>query len=110
MVNPAEVKGLIASLIRRGESVDPHDMTVVYGWIYSSYIALEPFPAAHRKFCEICLDSFDPPRKRFESGLTLLREAFEKMDEDFTVHEDKLSEDYKRLMRRVMEWVRQGVA
>lgn len=110
MVSPAEARELIASLIRRGETVDPHDMTVVYGWIYSSYLALEPFPADHRKFCKRCLDSLDPPGKRFKSGLTLLKQAFEKIDEDFTIRDDRLSEDYKRLLRRVREWTNQGVA
>jgi hypothetical protein len=108
MVNPAEAKELIASLIRRGESVDPHDMTVVYGWIYSSYLALEPLAAEHRRFCKLCLDSFDPPRKRFETGLTILREAFEKIEKDFTIPENKISEDYKRLLMRVLEWTEHG--
>ncbi|MBI4964779.1 MAG: hypothetical protein HY913_15995 [Desulfomonile tiedjei] len=108
MVTPADAKELLASLIRRGETLDSHDMTVLYGWIYSSYIALEPFPWEHRKFCERCLDSFDPPGKRFASGLLVLREALEKSDKALTIREAKLSDDYKKLLRRVLEWTKQG--
>lgn len=110
MVSPAEAKELIASLICRGETVDPHDMTVVYGWIYSSYLSLEPLPPEHRRFCKLCLDSFDPPTKRFETGLTILREAFEKIEKDFTIPENKISDDYKRLLMRVLEWTEHGAA
>jgi hypothetical protein len=110
MVSPAEAKELIASLIRRGETVDPHDMTVVYGWIYSSYISLEPLPAAHRKFCKLCLDSFNPPNKRFETGLTILKEAFEKIEKDFAIPKNKISDNYKRLLTRVQEWTEHGAA
>ncbi len=110
MVSPAEAKELIASLIRRGETVDPHDMTVVYGWIYSSYLALEPLPAQHSKFSKLCLDSFDPPRKRFETGLTVLREALEQIETGFTIDEGGISEDYEKLLRRVREWARHYVA
>jgi hypothetical protein len=110
MASPAEAKELIASLIRRGESVDPHDMTVVYGWIYSSYLALEPLPAQHSKFCKLCLDSFDPPRKRFETGLTVLREALEQIEAGFAIGGDGLSEDYEKLLRRVREWSQHDVA
>jgi hypothetical protein len=104
MVSPVEARELIASLINRGENLDPYDMTILYGWIYSSYLALEPLPTEHRKFCRSCLDSFDPPRKRFQSGLALLRTALEKAEKGFAIDEGSLSEDYKRLLKRVLEW------
>jgi len=109
MVSPTEARELIASLIYRGENLDPHDMTILYGWIYSSYLALEPFPTEHRKFCRSCLDSFDPPRKRFQSGLALLRTALEEAEKGLSINAGKLSEDYKRLLKRVLKWTPRNV-
>jgi hypothetical protein len=101
MVSGAQAQGIIASLIKQGEGLDTRDMTVTYAWIYSSYIALEPFPDEHSKFCERCLDSFDPPRKRFKVALLLLRSALKKAEAGLVVQEDAISANYTMLLERV---------
>ena len=101
MVKEAQAKELIVSLLKRGETIDPQDMTLLYAWMYSSYLALEPFPAAHRKYCKRCFDSFDPPAKRLRAALLILRSGLRKVEAGyFQIKEDKISADYTNLLKR----------
>lgn len=101
MVKEAQAKELIMSLLQRGETIDPRDMTLFYAWMYSSYLALEPFPSAHRKYCERCFDSFDSPGRRLRNALYILKSALKKAERgSFRIKEDKISADYAMLLDR----------
>jgi len=101
MAKETQARELLLSLLKRGETIDPHDMTLFYAWMYSSYLALEPLPAAHRKYCERCFESFDDPGKRHRVALCILRSALEKAQQaSFQIKEHKMSADYAKLLSR----------
>lgn len=101
MAKEAQARELLLSLIKRGETLDPHDMTLFYAWMYSSYLALEPLPAAHRTYCERCFESFDDPGQRLKAALCILRAALEKAQRrSFKLKEQMMSPDYSRLLYR----------
>jgi hypothetical protein len=104
MVSNTQAKALIKSLVNRGESLDPRDLTMFYGWVYSSYIALEPFPSERCKFCERCLDSFDSPDRKLSRGLVLLRIALGKLKRMPPLPEAEVSRDYLNLLHRFLQF------
>lgn len=106
MTNHLQAEELIESLINRGESLDPRDLTLFYGWIYSSYVSLEPFPLEHRKFCGRCLESFDSPNKRLKAGLSLMKAALEKAKQGQPIQDSSLSNDYRKLLNRFLQFSR----
>ncbi len=106
MTNHLQAEELIESLINRGESLDPRDLTLFYGWIYSSYVSLEPFPLEHRKFGERCLDSFDIPNKRLKVGLSVMKAALEKAKKGLPIEDSSVSDDYKKLLHRFLQFSR----
>jgi hypothetical protein len=102
MVDTSQVRGLIASLLHLGKNLDPEDMSVLYGWIYSVSVALQPFPLEHRYFCENCRDSFGIPRERLNAGLEALKLALNRVQEqEIVVRENDLSPDYLKLLKKV---------
>ncbi len=103
MVSKLQAKELIRSLVKRGEMLDPGDMTLFYGWVYSSYVALEPFPGEHCSFCKRCLDSFDPPDRKLRRGLLLLRSALGKLEKGISFPRIVVSEDYLKLLHRSLQ-------
>ena len=106
MVSYAQAKELIESLVNRGEGLDPRDLTLFYGWVYSSYVALEPFPSEHRRFCRRCLDSFDTPDRKLKTGLVLLKSALGKQEKCLPLAEMTLSSDYLKLLARFLQFSR----
>jgi hypothetical protein len=102
MVDHSQAKELIARLLDKGEQVHPSDLTMFYAWIYSSYIALEPFPSEHRRFRQHCMDSFDPPRRRLRVGRHILRLALEQNGKNFVIKAEAISENYMRLLERAL--------
>jgi hypothetical protein len=104
MVSNTQAKALIKSLVNRGESLDPKDLTMFYGWVYSSYVALEPFPSEHCKFCERCLDSLDSPERKLRRGLILLRTALGKLKRVPQLPEIAISKDYLNLLHRFLQF------
>ncbi len=103
MVSQAEAKKFLSSLIKFGKTLDPEDTTVLYGWIYSSSVALQPFPAEHDRFCHLCLHSFSPPETRLKTGLKILKTVLEKAEAGLAICEDNISDDYCKLLRRVFQ-------
>ncbi|MBI5250669.1 MAG: hypothetical protein HY912_14355 [Desulfomonile tiedjei] len=106
MVNHLQAKELLQSLVNRGESLDTRDLTLFFGWIYSSYVSLEPFPVEHRKFCERCLDSFDSPNIRHQAGLALLKSALAKAERGRPIPDSTVSKDYLNLVNRFFQFCR----
>ncbi len=102
MVNLSQAKELIGRLLATGEQVQPSDLTMFYAWIYSSYIALEPFPSAHGKFRRHCMDSFDPPHRRLRIGRHILRAALAEDGKNFVIEGEAVSENYMRLLERAL--------
>jgi len=101
MVKEEQAKELVLSLLQRGETIDPRDLTLFYAWMYSSYLALEPFPSAHRKYCERCLDSFEGPSKRLKAALLIMKAALRRAERGpFKIKEDSISTDYAKLLTR----------
>jgi hypothetical protein len=101
MAKETQARELLLSLVKRGETLDPRDLTLFYAWMYSSYIALEPLPSAHRKYCKHCFDSFDEPGKRHRVALCILRSALETaLQSSFEIKEHKISADYANLLTR----------
>lgn len=101
MITYVEVTGLLESLIRQGEILDTSDLTMFYGWMYSSYIALEPFSREHQKFYHMCLDSCPPLAERQQYGLYLLKRALTKTPKKVQIQETTMSGGYLMLIKRV---------
>ncbi|HMK33810.1 MAG TPA: hypothetical protein VK463_02000 [Desulfomonilaceae bacterium] len=102
MVDLRQAKGLITSLLRYGENLDPEDMSVLYGWIYSASVALQPFPAEHRAFSACCRESFDAPRERLNAGLNALREVLENPENESGFQQEIITVDYQKLLKKVL--------
>jgi hypothetical protein len=101
MITYVEVTGLLDSLIKQGEILDTSDLTMFYGWMYSAYIALEPFPKEHRKFYHVCLDSCPALSDRQKYGLYLLNRAILKAPKKIRIQESAMSGGYLMLIKRV---------
>ena len=106
MVNHLQAKELLESLVNRGESLDPRDLTLFYGWIYSSYVSLEPFPSEHLRFCHRCLDTFDTPNRKLKAGLALLKSAVGKAEKGLPIPDSIISQDYVKLLNRFLQFGR----
>ncbi len=104
MVNYVQAQELLKSLVNRGQGLDPRDLTLFYGWVYSSYVALEPFPSEHRRFCERCLDSFDTPDRKLKRGMLLLKSALEKLEKGSALPKLSPSKDYLKLLTRFLQF------
>ncbi|AFM25384.1 hypothetical protein [Desulfomonile tiedjei] len=103
MVNHIQAGTLIRTLLSRADTLDPRDLTLFYGWVYSSYLALEPFPNEHKKFCRRCLDSFDSPNRKLKVGCVLLQSALWKSEHNIPIKQN-VSEDYRKLLQRSMQY------
>ena len=103
MSTRADVKELLESFILQGETLDPEDMSVLYGWIFSASVAIQPFAEEHREFCDLCRNSFDPPRARLQAGLNALKKALEALEAGAHISEKDISADLSRLMERVLK-------
>lgn len=101
MVSQAEAQKFLLSLIKLGKTLDPEDTTVLYGWLYSSSVALQPFPSEHDRFCNLCLHSFSPPETRLKMGLRIMKSALEKAESGLPIRQEHISDDYCKLLRRV---------
>jgi hypothetical protein len=91
----------LSCVIKFGKTIDPEDTTVLYGWLYSSSIALQPFPSEYERFCNLCLHSVSPPEERWKKGLKILKNTFDRAQSGLAINEDNISDDYVRLLRRV---------
>jgi hypothetical protein len=103
MVNHTQAGKLIRTLLSRANTLDPRDLTLFYGWVYSAYLALEPFPKEHKRFGRRCLDSFDPPSQKLKVGSILLETALWKSENNIPLKED-VSQDYEKLLERTMRF------
>lgn len=65
----------IIQLIQDGESVDPLDLVALYGWMESSYQALEFDPVQQGRFDEYCRSSCGYASMRLYTGLWMLKQS-----------------------------------
>jgi hypothetical protein len=103
MMEHDQARELLESFISQGETLDPDDMSVLYGWIFSASVAIQPFPPQHKEFCDHCRNSFDPPRQRLEAGLLALRRALQEAESGVQVEEKNVSAEYWRLLHRALK-------
>ncbi|HMK35052.1 MAG TPA: hypothetical protein VK463_08300 [Desulfomonilaceae bacterium] len=103
MVSRTQAKQFISSVMKFGKTIDPEDTTVLYGWLYTSSIALQPFPTEYSRFCDRCLHSFDSPETRLRTGLKILKAAAEKVDSEERIRLDKVTGEYFKLLERVFQ-------
>ncbi len=75
----------IIKLILEGESLDALDLEAFYGWIESSYEALEFDPVQQERFDDYCRSSGGYASVRLYIGVWLLKQALYKdTPEDYT--------------------------
>ena len=104
MVSHARAEELIRSLVKKGECLDPRDLTLFYGWVYSSYLSLEPFPSVHVRFGRRCLDKFDAPDRKLKIGLCLMKSALQRIENGADIPDSMLSKDYLSLLDRFSQF------
>gem|GEM_PF-2269898 len=102
MVTVDQARELIASLFDLGKNIDPDDLSVLYGWIHSAYVALQPFPEEHGRFRDDCRNSLGAPRERFHAGMAALEAAREKVCEKNLSPLQEPSPEYLKLLQRVL--------
>jgi len=78
MTIPERTRSQIVERIADGESLDPFDLEAFYGWIESSYQALEFDPVQQGKFDEYCRSSCGYGSMRLYTGVWLLKQALYK--------------------------------
>ena len=103
MVKKTHAKELISLLITLGETIDLKDMLFFDAWLYSSYLALEPFPSERGQFRELCFDSFDVRSRRLTAALVILKSASKKAERSFKIQKSKTSVDYVRFLNRFLQ-------
>jgi hypothetical protein len=102
MVTGDQARKLIASLFDLGKTIDPDDLSVLYGWIHSAYVALQPFPEEHRRFREDCRNSLGAPRERFQAGMAALEGALVNASQANLFPQHGPSPEYLKLLHRVV--------
>ncbi len=65
----------ITQLIQEGESLDAFDLEAFYGWVESSYQALEFDPVQQERFDDYCRSSGGYASVRLYTGVWLLKQA-----------------------------------
>ena len=93
---------LLESFVRQGETIDPDNMSLLYGWIFSAAVAIQPYPTQHKEFCNNCRNSFAPPRERLSAGLATLRKAVHEARAGAHGQEKNVTADYWKLLNRTL--------
>lgn len=101
MIDHEQAKALIASLIDHGESIDPEELSVLYGWIHSAMVALEPFGQERKRFQDSCWRSLGPPAAMLEAGLSVLASVMKTAYVPWVLDENSVSAGYLNLINRV---------
>jgi hypothetical protein len=101
MIDHERAKALVASLIDHGERIDPVDLSVLYGWIHSAMVALEPFGEERKRFHDSCWGSLGPPAAMLEAGLTVLVSVMKTAYVPWVLDEKSVSAGYLNLYNRV---------
>ncbi len=96
--NKVPVKNMITWLLRWGHKIDPEDMTSFDAWLYSCYLALEPFPSDHCRYREHCLDSFESPDKRLRAARSILRTVSKKANGSLNIRPKQVSPYYDMIL------------
>ncbi len=101
MIAHEQAKALIASLLDHGERIDPEDLSVLYGWIHSAMVALQPFGEERKRFHDSCWGSLGPPAAMLEAGLAVLASVMKTAYVPWVIDEKSVSVGYLNLYNRV---------